>query len=99
MGGASRKTSRRYTFSVLLAVVLAQIRAGWLARAAIGAALGTFAWLSIDVSYWNWYGFPGMYVAGTFIDQAVGWLLGAAAIGLVLGRPRATVVPASALIA
>src|SRR5262249_9159247 len=38
--------------------------------------MGVFGWLSLSVSYWNWYGFPTAYIASELIDQAVGWLLG-----------------------
>jgi len=46
----------------------------------IVALLGLFAWLSITVSYWNWYRFPSAYAVAEAIDQVGGWLCG----GLVL---------------
>lgn len=50
-------------------------------------ALGLFAWLSIDASYWNWYGFSSGFFLSQGVQQAVGWLLAGLAMGAVL-RPR-----------
>ncbi len=44
--------------------------------------LGLFAFIAIDLSYWNWYGFPDAYTAAALLDQTVGWFLG----GLVIAR-------------
>ncbi len=73
---------------LVLAVVLAQVCAGVVGRVLFGAGLGLFAWLCIDVSYWNWYRFPGMFTLGQMLDQMIGGLVSALAISLVLGRPR-----------
>ncbi|MGB8658297.1 MAG: hypothetical protein WCE90_11020 [Candidatus Zixiibacteriota bacterium] len=48
------------------------------------ALLGLFASLAIDISYWNWYGFPGSFTLAAIIDEVVGW-------GLV-GLPLATMI-------
>ncbi|HXU11392.1 MAG TPA: hypothetical protein VN898_05460 [Candidatus Binatia bacterium] len=52
------------------------------------ALLGVFAWLSLSVSYWNWYGFPASFILAEGIDQAVGWTLGGLAIARIV-PPRA----------
>ncbi|MGH7724166.1 MAG: hypothetical protein ACREOU_01930 [Candidatus Eiseniibacteriota bacterium] len=44
--------------------------------------LGVFAFIVIDLSHWNWYGFPDTYTCAALIDQTVGWFLG----GLVIAR-------------
>jgi hypothetical protein len=49
--------------------------------------LGFFAWLMVNVSLWNWYGFPTAYLWADFVDMVVGSLL----VGLLLAwafRPR-----------
>lgn len=79
--------------SNILAAIAAAIVIGWLvpgfATRVIAAALvGLAAWLSIDVSLWNWYGFPGMYTLGQGIDQVVGWLLSGVAMAFIL-KPNA----------
>lgn len=52
------------------------------ARVLFVTLLGVFASVAIDLSYWNWYGFPPEYTAAALLDQTVSWLLG----GLVLAR-------------
>lgn len=74
--------------ALILAIVLAHTRAGRGKRVLLATALGIFAWASIDVSYWNWYRFPDLFACSALIDQGIGWLLGGAAIALILGRPK-----------
>jgi len=51
-------------------------------RVACVALLGALAWLAVDFSQWNWYGFPAAYTLGAFFDQTVGFAL----MGFVLAR-------------
>lgn len=44
--------------------------------------LGLAAWLSIELSYWNWYGFPGDYSMAQLVDQLAGFAL----TGLVVAK-------------
>src|SRR5262249_26201409 len=80
----------------LLADVLAAAVAAWAAtfagtyarRLALVTSFGLAAWFSIEVSYWNWYGFPGTYALAQLVDQVGGFF----AAGLVVAwivRPRA----------
>ncbi len=55
-------------------------------RLAFGAALGAFASLAIDFSYWTWDGFPTEYLAAQLVDHIVGWSLAALVIGWRLGK-------------
>jgi hypothetical protein len=68
--------------AAIAAFAIARLRAGYLRRAVTVGALGLFAWLSISVSNWNWYGFPGSYILSEGLDQVVGWFLG----GLAMAR-------------
>jgi hypothetical protein len=75
--------------SILLVFLLAQTRfasfgsrVGFVFVAAILAALAT------NVSYWNWYGFPGVYTASCMLMQFVGFLLAGVVAALVLGRQK-----------
>jgi hypothetical protein len=78
---------------LLAAFVLAAVGPlGWGRRLAFGAALGAFASLSIDFSYWNWYGFPTEYLASQLLDQVLGWSLAALLAGWWLAR-KVTVTP------
>lgn len=57
-------------------------------RVLLVTLLGLFAWLSISVSYWIWYRFPGAYVLAEGIDQVGGWLCGGVVLATVYrGRP------------
>lgn len=44
--------------------------------------LGLFAWISISVSYWTWYNFPGSFIIAEGVDQVIGWLFA----GLVMAK-------------
>jgi len=46
----------------------------------IRAALGLVASLAIDVSLWNWYGFPTAYSAASLADEVIGFT--AAGLGM-----------------
>jgi hypothetical protein len=52
----------------------------------IGVAAGVFAWVSISVPHWNWYGFPCAFIAAELIDQVVGWTLAVLAISFLWRR-------------
>ncbi len=82
-----------FASNALAALVAAMIlvRAGrdWASRTLVAGAIGVAAWLSIDVSYWNWYRFPDEMAMAGLIDQTAGWLLSGGAIALVLGRGAA----------
>lgn len=72
-----------------LAACLASMMTGSYVRRVFGIAhLGLFAWLTISVSYWIWYGFPGMFILAEGIDQVVSWVLA----GFVIAK----IVPAAA---
>ena len=52
------------------------------ARVGVVALLGLVAWLSIEVSYWNGYGFPTAYELAQLVDQVGGF----ACAGCVLAK-------------
>ncbi|HET9767953.1 MAG TPA: hypothetical protein VFS60_13940 [Thermoanaerobaculia bacterium] len=74
----------------LLTNILAVAIAAWAAshartygrRLALVTAFGLAAWLSIEVSYWNWYGFPTSYALAQLIDQVTGFFFA----GLVVAK-------------
>ncbi|HZN56320.1 MAG TPA: hypothetical protein VFB67_13460 [Candidatus Polarisedimenticolaceae bacterium] len=59
---------------------------GFLERAAVVAAFGAFATLSIEASYWNWYKFPASYFAAQAIDQIVGAFLAGLVLAAIVKR-------------
>src|SRR5687768_10380585 len=70
----------------VIAWVLARTLPSVATGALTGALFGLFAWLSISLSYWNWYKFPTAFIAAEALDQVVGWLLGGLVIGFILRR-------------
>lgn len=80
--------------SELLADILAVALAAWAAsharsygrRLALVAAFGLASWLSIEVSYWNWYGFPSAYVLAQLVDQVAGFTFAGLVVAAIV-RP------------
>jgi len=88
--------SGSFSFGVLLARegalnILEGLLAAWLlSYAAAGrnysqrvgfvVILGALASVTTNVEYWNWYDFPGKYVAGYMVTQIIGFTL----MGLVI---------------
>ena len=50
---------------------------------------GILAAIATNVSYWNWYGFPGVYTAAYMLIQVVGFLCIGLVAALVLKSQRA----------
>ena len=66
--------------ALLAAFVLTQVRSGYVGRVVVVTLMGVFGFVSINISYWNWYGFPTDFTIGAALDEIIGWFLG----GLVL---------------
>lgn len=73
----------------LLAVfLLAQTRlSGYFARVGFITGAGILASLVTNISYWNWYGFPGTYTAAYMTIQIVGFFV-AGLVAAALLRSR-----------
>jgi hypothetical protein len=52
----------------------------------ISTFIGLTAWLSINVSYWNWYRFPTGFITGELIDQVAGWFLTGIVLAFILRK-------------
>jgi hypothetical protein len=68
--------------ALVAAILLARVAGGYGSRVLLTAALGLFAWLAINISYWDWYGFPANFVLLEGVDQVISWL----AAGLVIAK-------------
>jgi hypothetical protein len=72
---------REFALNVLQALLAAWLVScvasgrGYSARVGIVVVAGVVAAISTNVEYWNWYGFPGNYVAGYMTTQIVGFVL------------------------
>lgn len=61
-------------------------------RAGFVVILGVLASVATNLEYWNWYGFPGNYVAGYMVTQIIGFTL----VGLVVAAfVKSEVAPGS----
>ena len=78
--------------SNILAAIVGAFMLSWTVpsfgkRVALATLIGLAAWLSINVSYWDWYRFPGAFVNSELIEQVVGWFLSGLAMAFVL-KPK-----------
>jgi hypothetical protein len=86
--------ARHWVSCVLAALVAAWMLTGLAAssygkRVLITAGLGLFAWLAVNVPYWNWYMFPSQFTIGAALDQIVGWAIAGLGMAWWLGRGKA----------
>jgi uncharacterized membrane protein YkgB len=62
--------------AILVIWLLAQTRIGSFGgRVGFVLIAGILAAITTNVSYWNWYGFPGVYTASYILIEIVGFLL------------------------
>jgi hypothetical protein len=73
--------------SILVVLLLARARIGSFAGS-VGFVLvaGILSAIATNVSYWNWYGFPGVYTASYIFIQIVGFFLVGIVAGIVLRK-------------
>ncbi len=75
--------------AALLLLQAAKGGAGYPGLVVLCALLGFFASVSIDVSYWNWYGFPTGFARAALVEQTVGWGLSGLAIAAFVRKSPA----------
>jgi uncharacterized membrane protein YkgB len=76
--------------AILAVFLLAQTRIGSFGgRVGFVLVTGILAAITTNVSYWNWYGFPGVYVASYMLIQVIGFLCVGIVAALVLRRHAA----------
>jgi hypothetical protein len=61
--------------ALIAAFILSSTVGALMCRATMVAMMGLFSWLAINISQWNWYGYPFNFIALDAIDQVLGWLL------------------------
>ncbi len=74
--------------ALLAASLLIHVRSGYVGRVLFVTLLGVFAFVTVNVPYWNWYGFPTDFLVGEAIDQVVGWFLAGLVLAAIV-RPAA----------
>jgi hypothetical protein len=71
--------------AILVVFLLAPTRiASFAGRVGFVLVAGILAAIATNVSYWNWYGFPGVYTASYMLIQIVGFFLVGIVAALVL---------------
>jgi hypothetical protein len=75
--------------AILVVFLLAQTGIGTFGgRVGFVFVAGILAAIATNVSYWNWYGFPGVYTASYMFIQVVGFLCVGLVAALVLAKKR-----------
>ena len=73
--------------SLIAALLLAQaVLRSYGARAGFVALIGLAAGLTTNISYWNWYGFPGDYTTAYAAIDIIGYVVAGLAIAAILKR-------------
>jgi uncharacterized membrane protein YkgB len=73
--------------AILVIWLLAQTRIGSLGgRVGFVLTAGILAAITTNVSYWNWYGFPGVYTASYIVIEIVGFVLVGIVAALLLRK-------------
>jgi hypothetical protein len=73
--------------AILIVFLLAQMRvASFAGRVGFALVLGILAAIATNISYWNWYGFPGVYTASYMLTQIVGFVLVGIVAALILPK-------------
>lgn len=86
------------TVAALIAAMLlanSSVR-GFGGRVGFVAAIGLVAAIGTNISYWNWFHFPGTYTASAITIEFVGFLAAGAAIAAVLKSETLKSAPATA---
>ena len=80
--------------AILVVFLLAQTSiASFAGRVGFVLAAGILAAIATNVSYWNWYGFPGVYTAGYMFIQIVGFFLVGIVAAFVLRKTSVRPAP------
>ena len=73
--------------AILIVFLLAQTRiVSFAGRVGFVLVVGILAAITTNVSYWNWYGFPGAYTASYMLIQIIGFLLVGVVAALLLPK-------------
>ena len=73
--------------SILVVFLLVQARVDSFAgRVGFVLVAGILSAIATNISYWNWYGFPGVYTASYMVIQIVGFFLVGIVAGIILRK-------------
>jgi hypothetical protein len=72
--------------ALVAALIVAMVAGTYFRRVAVVLLLALFAFLSLSVSYWNWYGFPTNFIGAELVTELIGWFLAGLAIAKLAPR-------------
>jgi hypothetical protein len=80
--------------AILVVFLLAQTRiASFAGRVGFVLVAGILAAIATNISYWNWYGFPSVYVGSYMLIQIVGFFVVGIVAALVLRKSSLRTAP------
>jgi hypothetical protein len=80
--------------AILVVFLLAQTRIGSFAgRVGFVLVAGILAAIATNISYWNWYGFPSVYVGSYMLIQIVGFFVVGIVAALMLRKTALRTAP------
>jgi hypothetical protein len=85
--------------ALLAAVVLTRLTGSYLTRVSLLVLAGVLGWVSISISYWNWYRFPTSFTLAEGVMETVGWLLAGLALAAIVKPKVSQPEPAAELVA
>ena len=71
--------------SLLAAILLGAVAAGFVRRVALAALIGAIAGMATNFSYWDWYGFSLDYTLANAFTELMKFIFAGVAIAAVLG--------------
>jgi hypothetical protein len=93
--GAYYSTGRFFAIEFITQLLAGAVLVGVLAltaayptptRLVIVALVGLASVISVDLQYWNWWGFSTLYTIGVAVNRIVGYLLAAVVVSLLFIR-------------
>ena len=82
--------------AVVVALFFTWMVGSFVKRVLLATLVGVVAWLSISISYWNWYRFPGEFITSELIDQVIGWFLAGVVMAFIVRRAVLSPEPVAA---
>lgn len=69
------------------ALIISSVSGSYIVRALLVALFGVITWMSLSISYWNWFGYPGTYIIAEGVDQVFSWGLAGMVMACVIRPP------------
>ena len=70
------------------ALLLSRLFGRYLTRVGLLGVIGLIGWVSILLSYWNWYAFPLSHITAEGLIEVVGWVLAGLVMAAIVKAPK-----------